>query len=138
MLYLDYSRNAGEWVPNQYGGNEDLDAIAFLRELNEVAYGREPGVIMAAEESTAWPGVTGPTYVGGLGVGFKWNMGWMHDLLHYRSIDAIYRRYHQSNITFSLLYAFHENFILVLSHDEIVYGKRSLLWKMPGDDWQKF
>ena len=138
MLYLDYSRKPGQWIPNVYGGRENLDAIYFLKRFNEVCYERFPGIITIAEESTAWPGVTRPTYLGGLGFGFKWNMGWMHDFLHYMSIDPIYRRYHQSNITFSLLYAFHENFILVLSHDEIVYGKRSLLWKMPGDDWQKF
>jgi len=138
MLYLDYSRKAGQWVPNIYGGRENLDAIYFLKRFNEVCYERFPGIITIAEESTAWPGVTRPTYLGGLGFGFKWNMGWMHDFLHYMSIDPIYRRYHHGNITFSLLYAFHENFILVLSHDEIVYGKRSLLSKMPGDEWQKF
>jgi 1,4-alpha-glucan branching enzyme len=138
MLYLDYSRKPGQWVPNIYGGRENLDAIYFLKRFNEVCYERFPGIITIAEESTAWPGVTRPTYLGGLGFGFKWNMGWMHDFLDYMSIDPIYRRYHQSNITFSLLYAFHENFILVLSHDEIVYGKRSLLSKMPGDEWQKF
>jgi 1,4-alpha-glucan branching enzyme len=138
MLYLDYSRKPGEWLPNVYGGRENLEAIYFLKRFNEVCYEQFPGIITIAEESTAWPGVTRPTHLGGLGFGFKWNMGWMHDFLNYMSIDPIYRRYHQSNITFSLLYAFHENFILVLSHDEIVYGKRSLLWKMPGDDWQKF
>ncbi len=138
MLYLDYSRKPGQWVPNVYGGRENLDAIHFLKRFNEVCYERFPGIITIAEESTAWPGVTRPTYLGGLGFGFKWNMGWMHDFLHYMSIDPIYRRYHHGNITFSLLYAFQENFILVLSHDEIVYGKRSLLSKMPGDEWQKF
>ena len=138
MLYLDYSRKPGQWVPNVYGGRENLDAIYFLKRFNEVCYERFPGIITIAEESTAWPGVTRPTYLGGLGFGFKWNMGWMHDFLHYMSIDPIYRKFHHSNITFSLLYAFHENFILVLSHDEIVYGKRSLLSKMPGDEWQKF
>jgi len=138
MLYLDYSRKAGQWVPNAYGGRENLDAIYFLKRFNEVCYEQFPGIITIAEESTAWPGVTRPTYLGGLGFGFKWNMGWMHDFLHYMSIDPIYRRYHHGNITFSLLYAFQENFILVLSHDEIVYGKRSLLSKMPGDEWQKF
>ena len=138
MLYLDYSRKAGQWVANIYGGRENLDAIHFLKRFNEVCYERFPGIITIAEESTAWPGVTRPTYLGGLGFGFKWNMGWMHDFLDYMSIDPIYRRYHHGNITFSLLYAFHENFILVLSHDEIVYGKRSLLSKMPGDEWQKF
>jgi 1,4-alpha-glucan branching enzyme len=138
MLYLDYSRKPGQWIPNVYGGRENLDAIYFLKRFNEVCYERFPGIITIAEESTAWPGVTRPTYLGGLGFGFKWNMGWMHDFLHYMSIDPIYRKYHHSNITFSLLYAFTEHFILVLSHDEIVYGKRSLLSKMPGDEWQKF
>jgi len=138
MLYLDYSRKPGQWIPNVYGGRENLDAIYFLKRFNEVCYERFPGIITIAEESTAWPGVTRPTYLGGLGFGFKWNMGWMHDFLHYMSIDPIYRKFHHSNITFSLLYAFTEQFILVLSHDEIVYGKRSLLSKMPGDEWQKF
>jgi 1,4-alpha-glucan branching enzyme len=138
MLYLDYSRKAGQWVPNIYGGRENLDAIYFLKRFNEVCYERFPGIMTIAEESTAWPGVTRPTYLGGLGFGFKWNMGWMHDFLQYMSIDPIYRKYHHGNITFFLLYAFQENFILVLSHDEIVYGKRSLLSKMPGDEWQKF
>jgi 1,4-alpha-glucan branching enzyme len=138
MLYLDYSRKPGQWIPNVYGGRENLDAIYFLKKFNEVCYERFPGIITIAEESTAWPGVSRPTYLGGLGFGFKWNMGWMHDFLHYMSIDPIYRRYHHGNITFSLLYAFQENFILVLSHDEVVYGKRSLLSKMPGDEWQKF
>jgi 1,4-alpha-glucan branching enzyme len=138
MLYLDYSRKPGQWIPNVYGGRENLDAIHFLKQFNEVCYERFPGITTIAEESTAWPGVTRPTYLGGLGFGFKWNMGWMHDFLHYMSIDPIYRRFHHGNITFSLLYAFQENFILVLSHDEVVYGKRSLLSKMPGDEWQKF
>ena len=138
MLYLDYSRKPGQWIPNVYGGRENLDAIYFLKRFNEVCYERFPGIMTIAEESTAWPGVTRPTYLGGLGFGFKWNMGWMHDFLQYMSLDPIFRRFHHGNITFSLLYAFHENFILVLSHDEVVYGKRSLLSKMPGDEWQKF
>ena len=137
MLYLDYSRRAGEWVPNQFGGREDLDAVAFLKELNEVIYGREPGILSAAEESTAWPGVSRPTYLGGLGFGFKWNMGWMHDTLGYFQQDPIYRRYHHHELTFSLMYAFSENFILPLSHDEVVHGKGSLYSKMAGDRWQK-
>ncbi|HEY1511768.1 MAG TPA: 1,4-alpha-glucan branching protein GlgB, partial [Solirubrobacteraceae bacterium] len=137
MLYLDYSRREGEWVPNEFGGREDLDAVSFLKELNEVIYGREPGVISAAEESTAWPGVSRPTYIGGLGFGFKWNMGWMHDTLEYFKQDPIYRRYHHHELTFSLLYAFSENYILPLSHDEVVHGKGSLYTKMAGDRWQK-
>jgi 1,4-alpha-glucan branching enzyme len=137
MLYLDYSRQEGEWVPNEHGGREDLDAIRFLKELNEVAHARVPGVISAAEESTAWPGVSRPTYLGGLGFGFKWNMGWMHDTLAYFQQDPVYRRYHHHELTFSLMYAFSENFILPLSHDEVVHGKGSLLAKMPGDRWQQ-
>ncbi len=137
MLYLDYSREAGEWVPNQFGGREDLEAVAFLKEMNEVIFGREPGVVSAAEESTAWPGVSRPTYLGGLGFGFKWNLGWMHDTLGYFHQDPIYRRYHHHELTFSLMYAFSENFILPLSHDEVVHGKGSLYTKMPGDRWQK-
>jgi 1,4-alpha-glucan branching enzyme len=138
MLYLDYSRKEGQWIPNVFGGRENLDAIYFLKRCNEVCYERFPGIVTIAEESTAWPGVSRPVYLGGLGFGFKWNMGWMHDFLEYMSLDPIYRRFHHGNITFSLLYAFTENFILVLSHDEVVHGKRSLLSKMPGDEWQKF
>jgi 1,4-alpha-glucan branching enzyme len=137
MLYLDYSRKAGEWVPNAFGGREDLDAVAFLKEFNELVHAREPGVISAAEESTAWPGVSRPTYVGGLGFGFKWNMGWMHDTLSYFQHDPIHRRFHHHELTFSLVYAWNENFILPLSHDEVVHGKGSLLSKMPGDRWQQ-
>jgi 1,4-alpha-glucan branching enzyme len=137
MLYLDYSRKEGEWVPNEFGGREDLDAVAFLQQLNEVVYGREPGIVSAAEESTAWPGVSRPVYLGGLGFGFKWNMGWMHDTLDYIQREPIHRRFHHHQLTFSLVYAFSENFILPLSHDEVVHGKRSLVDKLPGDRWQK-
>jgi 1,4-alpha-glucan branching enzyme len=138
MLYLDYSRKPGEWVPNAYGGRENLEAINFLKRFNEVCYERFPGIMNIAEESTAWPGVSRPTYLGGLGFGFKWNMGWMHDSLHYISLDPIYRKYHQGDATFSLIYAFQEHFVLVLSHDEVVHGKGSMIRKMPGDSWQKF
>jgi len=138
MLYLDYSRKEGQWIPNVFGGRENLDAIYFLKRCNEVCYERFPGIVTIAEESTAWPGVSRPVYLGGLGFGFKWNMGWMHDFLEYMSLDPIYRRFHHGHITFSLLYAFTEHFILVLSHDEVVHGKRSLLSKMPDDEWQKF
>lgn len=138
MLYLDYSRKPGEWIPNRHGGRENLEAIDFLKVCNETCYSRFPGIVTIAEESTAWGGVSHPTYTGGLGFGFKWNMGWMNDSLRYISKDPIHRRYHQGDITFSMLYAYHEHFILVLSHDEVVHGKSSLLGKMPGDDWQKF
>jgi 1,4-alpha-glucan branching enzyme len=137
MLYLDYSRRPGEWVPNQLGGRENLDAVHFLGQLNVLIYGREPGIMSVAEESTAWPGVSRPTHAGGLGFGFKWNMGWMHDTLAYFRQDPIYRRHHHHSLTFSLTYAFSENFILPLSHDEVVHGKGSLYSKMRGDRWQK-
>src|SRR5579864_2023497 len=138
MLYLDYGRREGEWVPNRYGGKENIDAIQFLRAANERVYESFPDVMMMAEESTAWPQVSRPTYLGGLGFGFKWNMGWMHDVLNYMSQDPIFRSYHHNEITFSLVYAFAENFVLPFSHDEVVYGKGSMLRKMPGDEWQKF
>ena len=138
MLYLDYSREAGEWLPNRYGGRDDLDAVAFLQELNAVVHAAEPGVVMVAEESTAWPGVSRPTDVGGLGFTFKWNMGWMHDTLEYVSKEPVHRRWHHDDATFSLIYAWDENFVLPLSHDEVVHGKGALLRKLPGDEWQQF
>jgi 1,4-alpha-glucan branching enzyme len=138
MLYLDYGRTSGDWIPNQYGGRENLNAIDFLRRLNESVYKHYPDVQTIAEESTDWPMVSRPNYVGGLGFGLKWDMGWMHDTLEYMQKDPVHRRFHQNNLTFRMLYAFHENFVLPLSHDEVVYGKGSLLEKMAGDDWQKF
>jgi len=138
MLYLDYSREADDWVPNIYGGNENLEAIEFLRELNIVAHDQHPGTMIIAEESTAWPQVTRPTWLGGLGFSMKWNMGWMHDTLSYMSKDPVHRHYHHDLLTFGLLYLFTENFLLPFSHDEVVHGKRSMLYKMPGDEWQRF
>jgi 1,4-alpha-glucan branching enzyme len=138
MLYLDYSRKPGQWIPNRYGGNENLEAIDFIKRFNELAHQEHPGVLTIAEESTAWPAVSRPTHLGGLGFSLKWNMGWMHDILLYFSKESIHRKYHHHNLTFSLLYAFTENFVLVLSHDEVVHGKRALLAKMPGDVWQQF
>ena len=138
MLYLDYARQDGEWIPNQYGGNENLDAISFLRHLNEAVYAAGSGVHTIAEESTSWPMVSRPTHVGGLGFGMKWNMGWMHDTLQYFSQDPVFRKYHHDRLTFNIWYAFFENFLLPLSHDEVVHGKGSLLGRMPGDDWQRF
>jgi 1,4-alpha-glucan branching enzyme len=138
MLYLDYSRKAGEWIPNQFGGRENLEAIEFLKKFNHIAHTEFPGLMTIAEESTAWPLVTRPPYLGGLGFSFKWNMGWMHDTLGYFSREPIHRKYHQNDLTFAMLYHHNENFILPLSHDEVVHGKGSLIGRMPGDDWQKF
>jgi len=137
MLYLDYAREQGEWIPNRFGGRENLEAIDFLKRFNELVH-QEPGAISIAEESTAWPGVSRPVYTGGLGFTMKWNMGWMHDMFQYFEKDSVFRKYHQQLITFSMLYAFTENFVLPVSHDEVVYGKRSLIYKMPGDEWQRF
>jgi len=138
MLYLDYSRNAGDWLPNQHGGNENIEAIEFMRELNSITHANFPGTMIMAEESTAWPAVTRPTNIGGLGFSMKWNMGWMHDTLNYMANDPIHRHYHHDQLTFGLLYLFTENFILPFSHDEVVHGKSSMLYKMPGDEWQRF
>lgn len=138
MLYLDYSRKQGEWVPNRYGGRENLEAIEFLKRMNETVYREVPGIMTVAEESTAWPKVSAPTYLGGLGFGYKWNMGWMHDTLQYMAHQPVHRKFHMNELTFSLVYAWDENFVLPLSHDEVVHGKGSILAKMPGDDWQKF
>lgn len=138
MLYLDYSREEGQWLPNEQGGNENLEAIAFLQKMNELVYEHAPGAVTIAEESTAWPMVSRPTYMGGLGFGYKWNMGWMHDSLEYMQEDPTYRSYHHDKLTFSLVYAFNENFVLPLSHDEVVHGKGTLIGRMPGDEWQKF
>ena len=138
MLYLDYGREEGEWVPNQYGGKENIEAIEFLRRLNERIYAEHPDTMTFAEESTSWPMVSQPTYLGGLGFGFKWNMGWMNDILSYFARDPIHRQYHQNDVTFSMLYAFSENFTLPFSHDEVVHGKGSMVSKMPGDEWQQF
>ncbi len=138
MLYLDYSRKEGEWVPNRFGGRENLEAVAFLQDVNKAVYGSHPGTITIAEESTSWPKVSAPVHEGGLGFGFKWNMGFMHDTLAYLARDPIHRKHHHNDLTFGLLYAFSENFVLPLSHDEVVHGKGSLIAKMSGDAWQKF
>ena len=138
MMYLDYSRKPGEWIPNKFGGRENLEAIDFIKRLNEIAFERFPGILTIAEESTAWPSVSRPTYLGGLGFSLKWNMGWMNDTLKYFSANPVHRKYEHNKLTFSLIYAFTENFVLPFSHDEVVHGKNSLLHKMPGDMWQQF
>jgi 1,4-alpha-glucan branching enzyme len=138
MLYLDYSRKEGEWIPNEFGGRENLEAISLLKKMNELVHARYPGAVTIAEESTAWPMVSRPVYVGGLGFTLKWNMGWMHDMLEYMSKEPVHRKFHFGTLTFALLYAFHENFVLPFSHDEVVHGKRAMLDKMPGDLWQRF
>ena len=138
MLYLDYSRKHGEWIPNEHGGRENLEAIAFLRRLNEDVYEAYPDVQVIAEESTSWPMVSRPTYIGGLGFGMKWDMGWMHDTLRYFALDSVHRKFHHNDLTFRMMYAFSENFLLPLSHDEVVHGKGSLIRKMPGDEWRRF
>src|SRR6201994_2955283 len=138
MLYLDYGRKAGEWIPNIFGGHENLDARDFLKSLNQAIYRDHPATQTIAEESTSWPQVSRPVYLGGLGFGLKWDMGWMHDTLAYLELDPVHRKYHHNRLTFRMLYAFGENFVLPLSHDEVVHGKRSLLSKMPGDEWQRF
>ncbi|MFK5950889.1 MAG: 1,4-alpha-glucan branching enzyme, partial [Methylococcales bacterium] len=138
MLYLDYSREADDWIPNMYGGNENLEAIDFMRHMNAITHEQHPGTVVIAEESTSWPQVTRPTWTGGLGFSMKWNMGWMHDLLSYMQQDPVHRMHHHDNLTFGMLYAFSENFVLPFSHDEVVHGKGSMINKMPGDEWQRF
>jgi 1,4-alpha-glucan branching enzyme len=138
MLYLDYSRKVGEWIPNEDGSNDNREAVAFLRRVNELSYAIHPGTTMIAEESTSWTGVSAPTYAGGLGFGFKWNMGWMHDTLDYMAQDPVHRQWHHDRMTFGMVYAYTENFVLPLSHDEVVHGKKSILGRMPGDAWQRF
>ncbi len=138
MLYLDYSREPHDWIPNIHGGNENLEAVAFLQQLNKVTHGEHPGTLMIAEESTAWPSVTRPLEIGGLGFSMKWNMGWMHDTLNYISEEPVHRSHHHNSLTFGMLYNYTENFVLPFSHDEVVHGKGSMIGKMPGDEWQRF